>query len=637
MRAFLAVFGREIVERRLLVAASLLLGLVPLAAPWIPGLAQRGDPELQSATALAIALSFSFGLALILGAAIIVGDLAAGRLGFYFARPIPGWAVWAGKLAAACGLALGVGALILLPSSLAERRLQLSGWWNEPLVGNAASALLWVGAVLLLAALGHAAGVALRSRTPWLILDFAGLGLTGWLAWTAGRRLVLAGAFGAANLSSAGLLGLALLALLAAGAVQVLGGRTDLRRGHRLLSSTLWGTLLAGTLAAQGYAAWVLAAGLGDLGHVAVTAAAPRGTWIAVYGAARNRAGYDPEFLLDVASRRAVRIAAVAPSFWPSPWFSADGRWAVWLEPQWSDARGGPFELLRLDLRALRSRPERTRIIYERLPSELTLSADGGRVAVASGRRLTIEEVPSGRLLASAELPRDLGRYEDSLRFMDSGHVRLYGSDLFENGDPALRSAFEAGEMRGAGVVRTARLDDVQDVEISPDGARILARRRSDGRFAVFDAGTGAVLAELPPAGELSRASFLADGRIALVSGGLGKELRIFSPGYAPEQVFRFRMAKSLRLAGEPAPDRLVVTTAPRGPEATRWDIGRTDLLDLSTGSVRRLGHGLLPAAGSHSGPESPASRLFLNHQGQLVQIDLENGRQVPMAGRRST
>ncbi|HEY7215216.1 MAG TPA: hypothetical protein VIC28_11335, partial [Thermoanaerobaculia bacterium] len=67
MRGFLAVFEREVIERRLLVAASLLLGLVPLAAPWIPGLAQRGGPDLRSSMALIVALCFSFGLALILG------------------------------------------------------------------------------------------------------------------------------------------------------------------------------------------------------------------------------------------------------------------------------------------------------------------------------------------------------------------------------------------------------------------------------------------------------------------------------------------------------------------------------------------------------------------------------------------
>jgi len=75
------------------------------------------------------------------------------------------------------------------------------------------------------------------------------------------------------------------------------------------------------------------------------------------------------------------------------------------------------------------------------------------------------------------------------------------------------------------------------------------------------------------------------------------------------------------------------VVAAPRGPEVARWDIGRTSLLDLATGAVRRLGHELYPAVGPHWGPQSAASRLFLNRRGRLVYVDLENGRQTVLAG----
>ena len=640
MRGFFAVFAREVAERRLLLAASLLLGLVPLAAPWLPGLGQLGDPELRSATALALALCFSSGLALILGTTIIARDLAEGRLGFYFSRPLRGWAIWAGKLAAAAVLALGAGVLILLPAAMVERRLDLGGgWWDahSALAGAATSIPLWIAWVLLLMLWGHAAGVVARSRSPWLLLDFVGLGLVVWLAWVALRRLDFAGALGPSALATIGLLAAALLALTAGGAAQVLKGRTDIRRGHRLLSLTLWGTLLAAGLAAQGYAFWVLAVEPGDLKVVDLTAAARRGSWIAILGAARNRPGYEPGFLLDTASGRFARLKTWVRSYWNPPLFSADGRWAVWLEAQ-NGASSGPYELLRLDLRAPRPRPERTRISYSRLPDRLALSADGSRVAVAAGRRLTVEEVPSGRLLATAELPRVLGRYEDSLLLPDPGRVRIYGSDLFSDADPALRWAFEAGEMRlaGGGVVRTARIEQAEDLDVSPDGARILARRRSDGRFVVYDASTGAEVAELPPGGEQPRGAFLADGRIAVVSGWGSKELMIFSPSFLPERTFNFKTAKALRLGGQPAPDRLVVATAPRGPETAMWNIGRALVLDLRTGSMRRVGRGLIPLAHPGTSPESIASRLFLNHQGQLVQLDLETGRERVVAGRRA-
>src|SRR6185369_4286735 len=94
----------------------------------------------------------------------------------------------------------------------------------------------------------------------------------------------------------------ALLAALAGGAVQVLAGRTDLRRGHRLLSLTFWGLLLAGVLGLVGWSAWLVAATPGDLVQVARADAAPGGNLLAVQGLAAHREGYAPLFLLDAES-----------------------------------------------------------------------------------------------------------------------------------------------------------------------------------------------------------------------------------------------------------------------------------------------------------------------------------------------
>ncbi len=644
MRGFLAVFEREIIERRLLAAAALLLGLVPLAAPWFPGLAQRGGPDLRSATAFLLALCFSFGLALILGSSIVVGDLAERRLGFYFSRPIPSWAVWAGKLAAAAGLALGVGFLILLPSSLVERRLQLSGWWNMPFSGNAASALLWIAAILLLVSLGHATGIALRSRSPWLILDLAGLGVISWLAWAAMRRLTVAGAFGAEVLAAMALAPLALAALVSAGAIQVIKGRTDIRRGHRLLSLTLWAALLAAGLAAQGYASWVLAAAPRDLDEVGLSEMASEGSWIAIFGPARKRAEYRPEFLLDTASGRFARVRFFLP-----PRFTADGRWAVWLEPESMQRYAGVYELLRLDLRDHSSRPEHTRMTYSgKLPPILAASPDGRHIAVANGRRLTIEEVPSGRLLASAELPKELDHVEDSLLFVAPRRVRIFDYEMVPETDAEpVSGTLEVRDLAvGGGLIRTARIEQIVQAPwsagdlwfsrpsaISADGARLLVCR-SDQRFAVFDAGNGALLAELPPAGERSRASFLADGRIVLVSGSRPKELRIFARDFVPERSFRLAGA-ALRLGGQPAPDRLVVAMSPHRSGAP-WSQSEALVLDLATGSVRRLGGGLVPVPDSLLGPESAGAHLFWRDEiSRLVHVDLATGRERVVAGRR--
>ncbi len=647
MRGFLAVFEREVVERRLLAGAALLLGLVPLAVPWLPGLQQRGSSEVRTATAVALALCCSLGLALLLGASVIVRDLAERRLGFYFSRPIGGAAIWSGKLAAAFALAVSAGLLILLPTAAVERQIDLSGLMSIglPLPGTAESGLSWVSAVLLLVALSHAASVALRARSPWLFLDFIGLGLVGWGTWAAVRRLGLAGALGAAGVAVAALLAVALLALIAAGAVQVLQGRTDIRRGHRLLSVTLWGILSAGTLAAQGYGSWVLAAQPKDLDEVGLSGVGPRGPWVAIFGPVRHRGGYRPEFLLDTSSGRFARVR-----FWLPPRFTDDGRWAVWLEPADLLRGTGPYDLLRLDLGDPGSRPERTRMTYSgTIPPILAVSRDGRQAAVATGRRLTIEEVPSGRLLASTELPRELDHVQDTLLLVAPGRVRIFGYEIFSKAGTGLDpGALEVGEIEvgSGGLARVARIEQIvnpvtsfQDprlpprLEISGDGTRLLALRRTDRRFVVIDAGNGAVMAELPPAGERSSAVFLADGRIALMTGSSPRELRIFSRAFVPERSFRFA-GSGLQVGGQPAPHHLVVATSPRRLGIVSSQ-SKTLILDLATGAMRQFGSGLGPMPYSQLGPESAGSTLFWRGDGwRLVQVDLETGRERLVAGR---
>jgi hypothetical protein len=426
----------------------------------------------------------------------------------------------------------------------------------------------------------------------------------------------------------------------------VVKGRTDFRRGHRLLSLTLWASLLATALSAQGYASWVLAAEPKDLKEVGLSEVAPGSSWIAIFGPAGKRADYRPEFLLDAASGRFARVRFFLP-----PRFTADGRWAVWLEPESMQRYTGVYELLRLDLRDRSSSPERTRMTYSGMrPPIIAVSPDGRQVAVANGRRLTIEEVPSGRLLASTGLPQELDHAEDAMLFVAPGRVRIFDYEFAPSfdGEP-IPGTLEVREIKigGEGLLRVARIEQlvqpqwsVDDLwfsrpsEISADGTRLLARR-SDRRFVVFDAGSGAVLAELPPAGERSRASFLADGRIALVSGSRPKELRIFSRDFAPERSFRL-VGASLRLGGQPAPNRLIVATS-LNRSSVPWRRSQTLVLDFATGSVRRLGEGLVPVADSLIGPESAGVNLFWRDgSSRLVHVDFATGRERVVAGRRA-
>jgi hypothetical protein len=429
IRGFAAVLGRELFERRLLLLMAILLGLVPFLLPLLPGQAPQHADELRGGTALGLALALSLALSVLLGASVIAGDLAHGRLGFYFARPLRGGTIWAGKLAAALLLVALSTALVLLPSRLLGDPQQLDAlpWLQLFLWGAPNTSLWWLWApwtVFLLLA-SHVAAVAVRSRSLWLMLDVAGVALVAGLLASAVRLLTLAGVLAPIGLpndwSAGGLTALGwllvgsasaiLVALLVAGAVQVAGGRIDARRGHRLQSLTLWALLGASSLGALAYSRWVVSARPGDLLGVFGLRVAPRGSWVAFYGPAARRPGYLPGFFVDTASGRFVRarFGLLGRLARMTLDFTADGRRAAWLE--YADRPFlSPLQLMTLDLTTPGSRPRPTLLAYpgQGYPPEgwpFALSPDGRRFALVRDERLTVEEVANGRLLAAVLLP----------------------------------------------------------------------------------------------------------------------------------------------------------------------------------------------------------------------------------------
>ena len=430
MKAFVTVLRRELAERRLILVAALLLGIVPLVVPLLPIEGYRG-PDLRSGTALALATIASTLLALVLGGSVLARDLGERRLGFYFARPLPGWAIWAGKLMSALILALGSGLLVMLPCLLLGDRPEPAGLsWK---IGFAANAGLWAAGVSLLVLLSNAAAVMFRSRSPWLLFDLGAATVLAAGLWVQMSRLQGAGANGVVMQIQVAMLAVLLLALAAASAVQVLRARTDLRRGHRLLSLTLWSVLGAAVLATAGYGRWVLAASPEDLYTFRFVLPAPAGPWAALSGPAEGRGGFEPLFLLDTRSGRYLRTSASwwAYEIWAGPVFSEDGRRAVWLEPERRETF--PVSLRRLDLDRPGARPVAVPILFDQNgPRALSLSYDGRRVAVIHRERILVMDLATGRNLASVPVPPGSELWEDHLRFLASGVVAapspLFGS-----------------------------------------------------------------------------------------------------------------------------------------------------------------------------------------------------------------
>ncbi|HYX24354.1 MAG TPA: hypothetical protein VFC23_09405 [Thermoanaerobaculia bacterium] len=609
MRGFLAVFEREIVERRLLAVAALALGLVPPMVPLLPGMPATSPAELRSGVALGLALVLSFVFALLLGGSVIVRDLAERRLGFYFARPLAGGAIWAGKLAAAAALAAGAGLLVLLPTSLLGGIPDPSGSWGVTWVALSRPeiAAVWLGALLLIVAVSHAAGVIFRSRSPWLLIDLAALGVTAAIVWTCLKVLARDGAgiagwgrFGPAAPQSLTLLqyleiavaSAVLLATAAAGATQVIRGRTDLRRGHRALSIVLWSTLLPVALVLAGYTRWFETPVPEDLVSVHGVVPSPASSWIALYGQAAHRGGSRPGFLFDVGSGRFVRAGFGIPSLdRPSlVSFAADGGRAFWLEAPAGDATSfyqRELELFSLDLRQRGASPQPTRVFVQGAPSAFAISPDGRLAAVVQHDRLTVTEIGSGRLLVSAPVA---DRYHERavLAFSGPGRVRLYHLDsywapLAAHSHPT-KVAISELEVAGGRLTTTGKMEETTTSNrswiLGPSADRGLLRTQN--ALQLRDGATGALVATL--GGQGARASFLPDGRVALLErSAAGSDLRILDAGSGVEiRRFHFPGVRTVLVADQPTPDRVRAVT--RGPAGTApWQLWT---LHLSTGQA---------------------------------------------------
>jgi hypothetical protein len=609
---FAATFGRELFERRLLPLVALLLGVAATALPWVPGFRPGGVAiaDLQGAMAFGLALLLTGLMALFLGGSIIASDLAERRLGFYFARPLPGWALWAGKAAAALVLVFGAGLLVLAPAFLTGGNLSLNGIWGvgELLdVSGAGLLLAWGAALVFLLFATHAVSVIVRSRSLWAVLDLAALGVVaGLFTWTL-RRLVAEGLLlylssrsrsvqpGIVAWMELGFFLALLLSLVVASALQVTRGRTDPQRGHQVLSAGLWGGLGAAALLFVGFGFWVLAAGPGDLRGVRRVSAAPGGRWIAFSGPAVWRPGYDPSFLYDLKSGRSVRARFGLIGLQDadsSVLFSADGRRAVWME---FDGRPfqGPVVAFRMDLDRPGARPVRTAVAFRHPPRSLALSPDGRRLATYDwDGRITVDDLDAGRLLASVPYQS----LRPWLAFAGNDRLRIYDLPFFPwFGDGGIN--YGTTQRRGISELDLAAVPPRVALTGSIPGERAIAgwNLAASGDRAILrtrellqlcDARTGEPLARL--ADGKSHGTFLADGRIAVTRIQPGVELRILSPdGRSELRRLGFAGVRNLDVVDQPAPGLLRVAGLRTGAPRPSWEVW---LVDLETGGVRSLG-----------------------------------------------
>jgi hypothetical protein len=627
MRGFFAVARREMAERRSVFAAAAVLSILPFLAPLFPLWRRFGAQEARLYAAAFFAVAFAAAISLLLGASAIGRDLSEQRLGFYFARPIGSGAIWAGKLAGVWLLAVLSAAIILFPAGL----LDFSAWWRETrsggLVGDAAIAFAW--AVLVFLALGNVVSLAFRARPVWVAGDLACLAVWILTMWSAARPLLFAHAPVLTQRVALAVLAAGSVALLAAGGAQVAVGRVDAIRGGRARFAVLWVLLFALAGLAFGYVRWLLSPAPEVLREIGIEAATPRGSWIAIEGYARGRVDLRASLFYDVASGRFVRARAGREG---AIAFSSDGTAAAWTERSLLDGRG-PHDIWVCRFAGGETRRLRTPISAR--VSNIAMSPGGSRLAVIEEKAISVFEVPSGRLLASAAT--DPARLYLRIVFLTEQKLRIYRMDPSSAAGQAAPGPASIEivdfEIDARKLRQTASIEDLRrpfSLAFNDLGERLIVWEKG-GQVSLFDASTGRRLAPLGPGGwDTGTKAFLSDGRpvVAESAGGNGR-VHLFSKEGREERVFDLGRAGRVQLGGEPAPGQITLAIGPaKESEASEALL----LLDLNSGAVRKLGAHLFPIAAHmrwrlpQPEPGSEATRLLARADGSVVRLDPQTG-----------
>ena len=432
MRAALVVAAREISERKRIFVAAAVAGLLPFLAPLFPDLAPGDVPQARAILATVFALSFGIGTAAVLGSTVLVRDLVERRAGFYFARPLPSLAIWGGKILAALLLAAGAGLLSSIPAWIASPGVPMlpgAGPGSlSTLLATFSVAGVVFGGLLFVVALLHAVTLAVRSRSPWLVIDVVLLVVCSLVVGRSAASLLREGLpIAYVGLAGWGLPAL-LLALLVAGALSVSAGRTDLRRAHGVQSLALWGAVVPLTITAALWTLWLVSPTPGDLVAIRRVTAARSGDWLGVAGPARHRGKTARSFLWNRRTGAFVRLSGNAGRG-TLPEFSPDGRTAIWAVLE--STRPEEWQVWRADLTAAVPRPRALNVVARSYPW-IRFSPSGRRIAVRIGDSLSVLELESERTVAAVRSP---GPALDFF-FADEETVRLFPA-YRRRGDPS--------------------------------------------------------------------------------------------------------------------------------------------------------------------------------------------------------
>ncbi|HEY3350722.1 MAG TPA: hypothetical protein VGM13_13180 [Thermoanaerobaculia bacterium] len=653
MKAFAAVFAREVAERRMVFLVGLCCGVPTLVASAFHGWNTPGNADVRLLAASVGGLALAVALALLYGGSMIPGETAEKRISFYFSRPIPAAAIWAGKLLAAVFVSFSAGFLVFLPGWLTGPAGARALWGVDLRAGQAALAGLALVAGCVFAA--HAVVTVARLRSPWVALDLLLAPALVLLGLLAVRSIARGSVFGYDGMQTLQVAAMAALAVVGAGLIlatfaQVGEGRTDARRAHGAFSATFFGFASAAVAALGGYAFWCASADATDLEQLPrYVTTAPRGSWLYASGSLRGWRG-DGAFLFDAASGRSIRVRGVYVVF------SQDGTRAAWGEPRFGffEGKNGRWDLHVADLATGRSSE------VELEPGSggwMVLSPSGRRIAVRKFGSLAafdVSDAANPKQLAVFPLPED-GRSlgfagEDTLLLIPRYRNSAHHNDLVSASLEIAEFSLSSKRSRLAG--RFER-ETMPFTRLSADGRFLLGvRRRQDAEntsvLTLHEVPSGAVVATLAEGFVNVQARFLTGNRIAVAGiAGASAKLLFFEgeKGWgAPSRSVDLGPALRIVLGGEIAAGRVAVALLPfEGSPAAAHRASKLSIVDAANGSVVSHADGLVPADrfgwwNSSVLPPAeagvPWTSLFLDADGRLVRLDPATGSRTVLLGK---
>ncbi len=657
MRAFAAVFGREIFARRLAFPVALAAGFVPIIGSLVYGWSTPDAAEGRVLVGLVAATALSIAFALLLGASVIAGETSEKRISFFFARPISAAAIWGGKLLAAVVVTLASALITFTPAWLTGPGRTRGLWGFNPALGET---LLGALALAFLLVLGSHAVVTIgRLRSPWVALDLILAPALVFLAAVSVsslfRNMVLGDpTFGrSVEPPIAALVFLsvsAVLALVLATFIQVAEGRTDARRAHGAFSAVFFGLCGLAVALTGAYAWWCAAARATSLESVVGgVQTAPRGPWIAAGGPLGAWRG-GGSFLFDSAGSRSLRLHGWDVNF------SQDGTHAAWGQPRFGffGRKDNRSDIFVADLALGRPRPVETGLECSSGWCRVFLSPSGRRLALVDARSVTAYDVSNPgnpKEIAAFHVDGDV----TGIAFVDEDTLRLFPRILRardKNAGPTQVAELSLPSKKSS-VTGPLDREIAPYLRLSADGRYFVGTRKvgeDSSVLTLHDGHTGALVATLAEGLRNPQAVFLTGNRVAVAGiAGVQAQMKIFLEGEegrtaAAARTIELGPAKRLVLGGEVTPGRVAVSLLPfeENPPASAR-AAKLAFVDVATGAVSPGPDGLVPAdrfgwwwnpvlPSAEAG--TPASLLFLDAEGRLVRLDPATGAQTVLLGR---